>query len=123
MTLGGPTFYQAKSPIFVFKDASTLTRITLLEPANARLYYTDWATWNTLGSSDDSAQARDIAAGSSAVVSVPQCGKDAWGVPGMLILDGPTCLTFQVTGQDPDWEETRTVPFYTERCEINRPIR
>jgi hypothetical protein len=117
ITLEGQKYYSPKSPIYVFKNASAKTRITLVAPPNARLYFTDWANWARLSrESDESGQSREIAANSSTVVSVPRCGEDPWGAPGMLMLEGPGCVTFRVTGQKPDWEVTRTVPFYTERC-------
>ena len=117
VTLEGARYYQAKSAIYVTNEASAKTRITLLSPPSARLYFTDWATWARLGSENDEAgQSRTITAESSTVVSVPRCGKDTWGAPGMLLLEGPTCVTFRVTGQKPDWEVFRTVPFHTERC-------
>jgi hypothetical protein len=116
ITLEGRRYYKSKSEIYVFENASAKTRITLLSPPNARLYYTDWANWATLGRSDEPGQSREIAAHSSTVVNVPRCGEDSWGAPGMLLLEGPGCITFRVTGQKPDWEVTRTVPFYTERC-------
>jgi hypothetical protein len=114
--LRGHKFYQVKSPISISEDASARTRIALLAPANARLYYTDWATWARLGSEDEAEQLNQIATHAASVLSVPRCGKAAWGAPGMLLLEGPACVTFRVAGQNPDWEATRTVAFYKERC-------
>lgn len=114
LTLGDQRFYLVKSPIYVFGTASARTQITLLSPTGARLYYTDWATWGRQG--DESEQLREIAENSSPVVRVRRCGKEVRSAPGVLLLEGPACVTFRVTGQEPRWETTRTVPFYKEQC-------
>lgn len=114
ITLWGRNFYQVKSPISVHAGASARTQISLLSPTSGRLYFTDWATWAKLGS--DPKQSSLIARNSTSVVSVPQCGQQGWTVPGMLLLEGPTCLSFRVTGQEPGFEVALTVPFYRERC-------
>ncbi len=106
-------FYQLKSPLSVFGAASAWTEISLVSPASARLYYTDWAAWEKFGQSDPSAT---IAKSASSTVFVPQCGLEGWTVPGVLLLEGPTCVTFRVTGQAPGAQETITVPFGQERC-------
>ena len=113
INLGGRKFYQVKSPISVFADASARTQISLVSPSSGRFYYTDWGTWAKLGS--DPEQARLIAKDASSVVSVPQCGQEGWTVPGMLLLEGPTCLRFLVSGQETA-SEAVTVPFFMESC-------
>lgn len=115
MSLWGQTYYSVKSVIYILLNASAQTEITVLEPETARLYYTDWGTWSELGN-DPSAQLQEIAANAGTAVTLPACGDSVWGVPGFVLLDGPSCVTFSVTGEDPDWEETRTVPFYEDQC-------
>lgn len=66
-----------------------------------------------LGQSDPSST---IAASASSVVFVPQCGVKGWTAPGVLLLEGPTCVTFRVTGEAAGSQETVTVPFGRERC-------
>lgn len=115
MTLWGRTYYQVKSPISVFKGASAKTQIGLLSPASARLYYTDWATWSKLGENRLD-QSGVISKSASTVVSVPQCGLQGWTIPGMLLLEGPTCVRFRVAGQEAGSQVTLTVPFFRDRC-------
>lgn len=114
INLWGRRFYQVKSPISVFADASARTQISLISPSSARFYYTDWGTWARLGSDPEQSR-RLIAKDASSVVSVPQCGEEGWTVPGMLLLEGPTCLRFLVSGQETA-SEAVTVPFFMESC-------
>lgn len=113
VTLWGRKYYQLKSPLSVFEAAGARTEISLLLPASARLYYTDWATWAKLGQSDAS---NIIAESASSAVSVPQCGQKGWTVPGLVLLESPTCVTFRVSGPSAESEQTITVPFNREHC-------
>ena len=62
----------------------------MLAPADAFLYYTDGATWNT-GQSNS-----QIAEGATKFVSLQSCNSDLTGYPGMLVLSRPACVTVEV---------------------------
>lgn len=83
-------YTEVKSVLYVTPQAAPETTITLLGPPAARLNYTGWvATGKALP-------------GATTQVTVPSCGHDTVAHRGVVLVAGPTCLTYRVSG-------TRTV--------------
>lgn len=85
--IGDSRYYMAKSPISVSRDADETTRITLLGPDTALLFYTSWAEWQQFG--DPERERNAIEARASRTVVVPRCGDEPWGAPGAVLLESP----------------------------------
>lgn len=99
-----------KSVLYVTPRAARRTKVTLIFPSSARLYYTDWGTWQQRPSD------RQILQMATTTVTVRQCGNKTAGYPGMLLVRGPTCVTVRVSGSKGSNSVTRTVAVGRKSC-------
>lgn len=82
-----------KSVLYTKPAVTAHTRISVLRPKSARLFYTSWDNWT----SSEPLSARRKITGSSRSVVVRGCGhhKSSW--PGGLVVKHPGCLTVAIT--------------------------
>jgi len=99
-----------KSVLYVTPRAARWTKVTLISPSSARLYYTDWGTWQEHPSD------RQIIQMATATVTVRQCGNTTAGYPGMLLVRGATCVTLRMSGNKGSNSVTRTVAVGRKSC-------
>ncbi|MEA5116151.1 MAG: hypothetical protein VB036_00890 [Propionicimonas sp.] len=113
--MGDLEYYAVKAEIYTLREASERTTISVLEPATVLLDYPGWSAWSSSPTDSEEAMMTALARATTAI-SVPRCGDDVHGWPGQLLLEGPTCVTLNVVGKNPDWEETIMVRKGAESC-------
>lgn len=89
-----------KSVLYATPEAASATTITLLDPPTARLDYPDWPI-------EEKIDRQEPLAGATMKLTVPSCGHGTVGWRGGLLVNGPTCLTYRVSGKR---TVTRRVP-------------
>lgn len=106
MTIGHQEYVTIKSVLYVTPDAGQRATVTVTAPSGARLFYTDWGHWAGVHLVPHTARS----------VTVASCGTGTVGYPGMLLVRGPTCLTYRVTPASGRGGVTRTVPVGDKTC-------
>lgn len=90
---GGTQMFFEKVFLYVSTPASATTRMTLIAPSDAYLYYTDSDTWQ---SPIDNA---DMIRAATKSVSVARCDTDLTGYFGGVLFASGGCVTIEVQGK------------------------
>jgi hypothetical protein len=95
MSVGARHYLFRKIFLYVSRNAAPRTTISVLQPADALLYYTDGSTWTSA-----LADATVIESARS-TVTVANCNDDTTGYFGGILVASPTCVTLTVTTDPP----------------------
>lgn len=106
LAIGEDDYVAIKSVLYATAQAGRHSTVTLISPASARMFYTDWSHW--AGVQDVPSTARSV--------SVAACSGQTVGYPGFLLVTGPTCLTYRITAAGNQKAESRTVPIGRQMC-------
>lgn len=99
-----------KSPLTVLSEAKPGTKLEVVSPSSAALFYTSWSSW---GKKDTATM---LSSASKAVV-VSGC-EQASQFPGGIIVTGPTCVKLRIlSGSDASQKATVSVPI-GKRCGV-----
>lgn len=106
LAIGEDDYVAIKSVLYATAQAGPHSTVTLISPASARMFYTDWSHW--AGVQDVPSTARSV--------TVASCSGQTVGYPGFLLVTGPTCLTYRITAAGNQKAENRTVPIGRHMC-------
>ncbi len=90
----GPAIFW-KGFLYVGPAAARWTTLTVIAPADARLYYVPFALWAPPDGQQQRLGAEDLSAGRRSV-AVEACGKQPLGYTGGITTLGPACVTLAV---------------------------
>lgn len=93
-----------KSPLYVSAEAGPGTRIEVIAPATARLFYTSWDVWG------HAITDQLMVTGARRAVTAGGCGHEDVGFPGGFVVQGPSCVTVRITSGDGDTHRDVQVP-------------
>ena len=113
VSAGGRPYRFVKAFLYVTPQAAPRTTLTVVSPAGAWLYYTDFGTW----SGGRNPLAAPVPHGPSKQVQVDACPDGGpTGYTGGVLLAAPACLTLRFTRSDTRTSRTATFRYGVRTC-------
>ncbi len=101
---GTTTFRFEKVFLYVSTHASATTKLTLISPPDALLYYTDQDTWQA------HIKDADLIRASTKTLTIARCDTDLTGYFGGVLLASGNCLQIELQGDSPADREVVNLP-------------
>jgi hypothetical protein len=113
VTAGGRRYRFVTAFLYLTPQSAPETSLSVMSPAGAWLYYTDFGTW-----SGGNPLAAPVPHGPSKQVRVGACPGDGRpaGYPGGILVPGPTCVILRFVRSDARTGSTATFRYGVSTC-------